>query len=64
MVPDLEVISVKTQQLDLKQVISLGSIKPIVPPPITQVVSGLKGLEYWLKSELTSLDATIDSKSV
>ena len=33
-------------------------------PPITQVFYGLKGLYYWVKAELTSFFAKIDSKWV
>ena len=44
LLPALEMISVNIQQLYLNQGISIGSINPIIPPPRTQVVSGLKGL--------------------
>ena len=64
MVPVLEAMPIKIQQLDLNQVRSLGSINPIMPPSIAQVVTGLKLLEYWVKSELAILSAKIDSKSV
>ena len=50
LVPALEVMSVNIQQIELNQVISLGSINTIMPPSITPLVSGLKGLEDWLKA--------------
>ena len=44
LVPALEVMSVKIQQLEINQVRSLGSINPIMPPSRTPVVSESKGL--------------------
>ena len=62
--PELEVISVKIQQLELNQSRSLGYINLVTPPPITPVDSSLYQLEYWVKADLTSLAAKVDYKSV
>ena len=63
-VPALEVISVKIQQLELNQAKSIGSINLIIPPPIVPVVSSLKALEDWVKADLTSLAANVYYKSL
>ena len=49
LVPALEAMSVKIQQLDMIKVRSLGSINTIISLSRTSVVPGLKGLEDWVK---------------
>ena len=64
LVPALEVMPIKIQQIELNQVRSFRSMNPIIYPSKTPVFTALKVLEYWVKAELASLDAKIDSKSV
>ena len=62
LVPKMEGILVKIQQLELNQVSILGFINPITTPPRTRFVSGLKGLEDRVNGDLISLSVKIDSK--
>ena len=62
MVPALEGILVKIQQLELNQLISMGLINSINPPARTPFVSGMKVLEDWVNGELKSLSVKINSK--
>ena len=62
--PALEGISVNIQQLEINQVRSLGSISTTTPPSITPVISGMKGLAYWVKVDLKILATKIDPRSV
>ena len=64
LVPKMEGILVKIQQLELNQVRSLGYINLIMIPSRTPVFFGIKGIENWVKIELTTLSANIYSKPV
>ena len=44
LVPSLEAMSNRIQQLEINQVRILGSINYFAPPVIAEVISGLKGL--------------------
>ena len=61
-VPAFKTMLNKLNNIEMNQVNNLGSIKPIIMSTPSQANSLIKGLEYWVKLELSNLESKIDPR--